>query len=697
MRRFQSVAVGLVMAFSTMLMLSSAASANPVAGGGYSSSYAGESAFTSNGTGETGQFSAIFFNDGTIAWSPGVVGLLICAADKQTCNVPSNSTYAKNWFSSTVYATVTTTVQPGQNGFFIYSFTVPAGTPPGTATTFYGDVGLIATGAMLRPEGYYQVNTAPAPSLSLVVSPNPSSVQVGQTLQYTVTNLPTGAVPTWSVLGGCGAVTATGLFAATAMNSASQPCSVIATVAGTTGSSAVTVFGNPSQLGCSATPTTLVANGGATASGIAVAKIALKDANGNTVTNAGSPTINAVNVTPTLASMTPTGAISPSAGVATVTITTTSTPGDIQLSASASGITGCNLIVTSSGAGAATKTVATFLTNPIASDGTSNSSLQVDVTDANGNRVTSDTSTQLTVTRDAGSTNVCNVTAVTQGTGTGFSNGGGQATAVAGRIAFTVTSTSTPGQCLMIITTNNSSIAGTSATLTTQIVGAPNKLAVISNNSPHNAANPSGLTCQTTGGSTDQSCTTIVVGVQDVNGALVTNDNGQTITATLDSSTCSGAGGGAVANRGSTLTSSGKATFVFSSQGAYANCTITFSRASVSSVSTTAVWSPGGADHLACVFAPTPIPPDNNAQSFATVSVRDSLGNALGTGTYSVSFSRVSGSATVMLTSSPQQMTGGYAVFAVRSQTTVGSDTYGPAMAQGSLPGSNTTCIVAVQ
>jgi hypothetical protein len=197
--RFQSVAVGLVMAFSTMLMLSSAASANPVAGGGYSSSYAGESAFTSNGTGETGQFSAIFFNDGTVAWSPGVVGLLICAADKQTCNVPSNSTYAKNWFSSTVYATVTTTVQPGQNGFFIYSFTVPAGTPPGTATTFYGDVGLIATGAMLRPEGYYQVNTAPAPSLALVVSPNPSSVQVGQTLQYTVTNLPTGAgaVFTW--------------------------------------------------------------------------------------------------------------------------------------------------------------------------------------------------------------------------------------------------------------------------------------------------------------------------------------------------------------------------------------------------------------------------------------------------------------------------------------------------------------------
>src|SRR6266850_2452453 len=152
MRRIVNTAIGAVMAFSTLLSLSTVAQANPITGGGYSSSYAGESAFTNNGVGETGQFSAIFFNDGTQPWSPGVVGLLSCAADKQTCNVPSNTAYAKNWFSSTVYATVTTTVQPGQNGFFIYSFTVPQGTPPGTAATFYGDVGLIATGAMLRPE-----------------------------------------------------------------------------------------------------------------------------------------------------------------------------------------------------------------------------------------------------------------------------------------------------------------------------------------------------------------------------------------------------------------------------------------------------------------------------------------------------------------------------------------------------------------
>src|SRR5438876_3993 len=101
MRKTLNGVLGLVMALSTLLALSGAALANPVAGGGYSSSYAGESAFTNASVGETGQYSAIFFNDGSTTWQPGIVGLLICAADKVTCNVSSNATYAKNWFSST--------------------------------------------------------------------------------------------------------------------------------------------------------------------------------------------------------------------------------------------------------------------------------------------------------------------------------------------------------------------------------------------------------------------------------------------------------------------------------------------------------------------------------------------------------------------------------------------------------------------
>jgi len=155
----------LVIAFALTLTAgrSMPAFANPPAGGGYDSAYAGESVFTAVAPGASGQMSAIFFNSGTQPWAPGVVGLFVCLADKTTCNVPSpNAAYASGWYSPTVYATVSSPVSPGQNGFFVYSFAVPAGTPPGTTVTFNGDLGLIATGALFHPQGYYQQNTAPA-------------------------------------------------------------------------------------------------------------------------------------------------------------------------------------------------------------------------------------------------------------------------------------------------------------------------------------------------------------------------------------------------------------------------------------------------------------------------------------------------------------------------------------------------------
>src|SRR5439155_17436582 len=89
MRRIASAALTVLMAFSVMLSLSSTASANALAGGGNSSSYSGESVFTNQPAGGSGQFSAIFFNDGSTTWAPGVVGLLVCDASKTTCNVAS--------------------------------------------------------------------------------------------------------------------------------------------------------------------------------------------------------------------------------------------------------------------------------------------------------------------------------------------------------------------------------------------------------------------------------------------------------------------------------------------------------------------------------------------------------------------------------------------------------------------------------
>jgi len=60
------------MAFSLMLSLSTSVNANAIAGGGYSSSYSGESVFTNLGAGASGQFSAIFFNDGTTRSDPRI-------------------------------------------------------------------------------------------------------------------------------------------------------------------------------------------------------------------------------------------------------------------------------------------------------------------------------------------------------------------------------------------------------------------------------------------------------------------------------------------------------------------------------------------------------------------------------------------------------------------------------------------------
>ena len=697
MRRVINGAMALVVATGVMVSLSTAVSANPIAGGGYSSSYAGESVFTANAAGETGQMSAIFFNDGTQPWAPGTIGLLVCAADKITCNVPSNLGYKSGWYSDTVYATVTSTVAPGQNGFFIYDFTVPAGTAPGTVTTFYGDVGFIATGAELHPEGYFQVNTTPQPTFSLAISPATASVAVGTTQQFTVTGAPSGSLPTWSVIGGCGAVTSGGLFAATATNSLSQPCAVQVALGGSTASAPVTVYGQASQLGCAATPTTVVANGGDTG-GTSTITVSIKDVNGNTVANASTPAVQISNSTPTIGTATPTGVVTPINGVVTVTMASTLVAGLFEVSASATGLTGCYVFVTTGVAGPPVGTTATFLPTAIAADGTSLSTLRVDVVDAAGSRDLSDSITQLTINGSAGG-DICGFTGASS-SGTNVTIGAFSATATVaqGRVELSVRSTTMPGSCTVSILTNNPSIAGTSATLTTQIVGAANKLAVISDDSPKPASAPGG-TCTVTGTSTDPSCTRVVVEVRDFNGSRLTSDNGRTIVATLDPNSCATAAGGAANQAASTVTTAGRASFAFRSQGVYAACIVTFNSTGLSGTSATLTWTGGGADHLMCTLLPSPIANDGASQANGQVTVRDVANNILTGFNYSVVFSRTSGFSTVLLGSNQQTMVNGFANFTVRSTQTVGTDTYLPSIAQGGpvLPRAAISCQVEVR
>ncbi len=693
MRALMTASRTVLMACALLLGTGSTASANALAVNGYSSSYAGESVFEGIAPGGTGQFSAIFFNDGTQAWSAGVVGLLICMPDKVTCNVASlNAAYASGWYSTTVYATVTSTVAPGQNGFFIYNFVVPAATPAGTVATFNGDVGLIATGAELRPEGYYQQNTTPAVVGTLTISPTTASVAVNGQQQFTATTSLTGSV-SWSVTGGCGAVSASGLFVATATNSSSQPCTVVASTGSLTASAAVTVYGPASQLTCVASPASIIADGGGSG-GTSTLTISVKDTNGNLVANS-TPAITVTNSTPSLATLSQSGALAVTSGLLTVTVSSTTTQGQIVISATSTttGITGCTALITSGAAGTATQTASSFVddptctsactTTPIAADGVSTSTLRVDIEDANGARTTDTIVINISLSSGAG---VCTVTRVVTGTGGSFGGGTGTATTASGRVQFSVQSTTTPGACTFLVTPRTTGITSSSASLTTRLVGAATQVAVTKSTSPGSAGSAS--------------TTTVTVAIEDALGSRVSSAT-TTITPNLDSTSCTGAGGGNVVTTWFGATSGGLATFRFTSNGAYSGCIVTFTASGLSSTSATIVFTPGAADHLGCVFSPT-VMAASGGSSVALVHVEDQANNYLTTGSYSVQFSLSAGSGVSSLqTTNPQTMTSGVATFLVRATGPVGTDTYTPSLYTytRTLPNivANHTCVIAAQ
>ncbi len=741
MRRIATAALSILLAFSMLLMVGGTASANALAGGGYSSSYSGESVFTNVAAGGSGQFSAIFFNDGTQAWAPGVVGLLVCLPDKVTCNVASpNAAYASGWTSSTVYATVTATVAPGQNGFFIYNFTVPAGTAGGTAATFNGDVGLIATGAELRPEGYYQVNTTPSASVSgLTISPTSASLPVGGQQQFTVTGAPAGSTVTWNVTGGCGAITNTGLFAATASNSSTQPCAVTATAGGSTATASIIVFGPGSALVCKSSPASVPADNG---SKTITVTASLVDASGNMVTNNSTDSIAYTNNTPSIVT---TSSITPSPrtmqnGVATALAYSTFTAGTGVISftdSTTTSITGCTATVTTTTPGNPVQlgtgyNVASAYLSTIDADGTSTSVLEFDVLDANGALVGSDSTDQISIQRTSGAS-VCSP------------GSAGPTTVSSGAAYFTITSTTTPGTCTYAATANNVAITGSaSATVTTVIAGSPNRLVVASAKTPQAADGVTTLR--------------ITVALQDASGNPITNTAvtggttpSETITGSLGSN-CSGTNAagnadqvwflasGAVLNSttpnpaaiyGTSTTSPASGwspraatralkpgSFTLGGTSNYARfllvstfgttCTVTFtsSDTNVSSASANITFNAQGATTLACNFSPNTlegstyvgtIVNDGASVAVGTVDTVDPFNNLASTNGISVSFSRAGTANTTLLTASPQTTSNGTVQFSVRSSTVAAAatDTY---TATATIAGTSNskTCLLEV-
>jgi hypothetical protein len=127
----------------------------------YDSAYAGESAFISTGPGQTGQFQVFFINTGSATWRKGTatqVNLVVCLANKTTCNVESiNAAWNDgSWLSDRAYATQTQAeVTSTGIASFVYTFKAPLTITNGI-WRFNGDLALAATGQMIHQEGYYQ-------------------------------------------------------------------------------------------------------------------------------------------------------------------------------------------------------------------------------------------------------------------------------------------------------------------------------------------------------------------------------------------------------------------------------------------------------------------------------------------------------------------------------------------------------------
>ena len=209
MQRIVSAITALALALSFL-----GSTAQPAAAvTGYDSAYFGESAFLTLAPGTTGQFVAIFTNTGPTGWVRGTasqVNLAVCLADKVTCNVASpNAAWASGWLSPTAYATTSTGyVGPGQQGFFVYSVTAPAG---GGYARFNGDLSLV-TGEMIHQQGYYQdaFSPAPAATAATLTSLNPTSGTSagGTSVTITGTGFVCSPAPTVTVGGVVATITA---------------------------------------------------------------------------------------------------------------------------------------------------------------------------------------------------------------------------------------------------------------------------------------------------------------------------------------------------------------------------------------------------------------------------------------------------------------------------------------------------------
>jgi len=149
---------GIALAFS---MLASTLPANAAVG--YHAAYFSESDFLAKSAGQTGQFAVGYTNTGDQSWVKGAAGQQANLGTAAPLDNTRDSTagWSNGWLSANRYtAQDASLVAPGQIGFFIYNFTVPAGTAAGEHR-FYGRE-VVDGVTWMEDYGYYQSNTISA-------------------------------------------------------------------------------------------------------------------------------------------------------------------------------------------------------------------------------------------------------------------------------------------------------------------------------------------------------------------------------------------------------------------------------------------------------------------------------------------------------------------------------------------------------
>ena len=426
--------------------------------------------------------------------------------------------------------------------------------------------------------------------------------------------------------------------------------------------------GAPAKLGCTASPTSLVAGSTQTST----ITVTVQDANGQTVTtdSGRNITLSQAGTTGSLDGGT-TGNSSTKATVNGVATFILSAPpagvtGTDQLSAASVNLTGCITNVTFATAGAASRVDVALSQSEFPAGSPKSATVTATLKDSSGAVATA--TTAQTVTFSVDNTSICTVSP-------------GQATIPQGSSSTTTTLTTTgaPGSCT--VTASVPGLASGSATASVLAAGPAAKLAITGNscvNTPTASSTP-GSTCDVT------------VQVQDAAGNKVFGPTPVTLEmfipgtvthcgATVVSTTPVGGSG----NPATATTPSTGTTVTFHIADSVAeSCTATATSGSLTPASTTISFTGSGTPtHLSATASPNPIPANGVSTSTITVCVKDASNNTVTTVTDSIDLAFTSSTggaahATALQTSSPQVTSGGCASFVVQSTSNPpATDTY---------------------